>query len=119
MTTEDPQDSQDSHDPFTITNVAASSRYELRDGDEVIGFAEYSDQPDHIVFTHTVVDNAYEGRGLGSRLVRFVLEDAVARGKRIVPVCTFTAAYLRRHHEYDDHVDWPDASADTAGDATP
>ena len=113
MTTEETQD------PFTITNVPESRRYELRDGDNVIGFSEYHEHPDRIVFTHTVVDNAYEGQGLGSRLVRFVLEDAVSRGKRIVPVCTFTAAYLRRHHEFDDHVDWPDASADTAGDARP
>lgn len=111
MTRDDPQDQ------FTITNVPASSRYELRDGDDVIGFAEYREHPDRMIFTHTVIDNAYEGRGLGSRLVRFVLEDAVARGKRIVPVCPFTAAYLRRHHDFDDHVDWPDAAADTVADS--
>lgn len=109
----------DTQDEFTIADVAESSRYELRDGDTVIGFAQYREHPDRMVFTHTVVDNAYEGRGLGSRLARFVLEDAVARGKRIVPVCPFIAAYLRRHQDLGAQVDWPDAAADPVGDATP
>lgn len=107
----------DTPDPFTIADVPESRRYELRDGHNVIGFAQYREHPDRRIFTHTVVDSAYEGRGLGSRLARFVLEDAVAKGKRIVPVCSFIAAYLRRHHEFDAQVDWPDAAADTAADA--
>jgi predicted GNAT family acetyltransferase len=34
-----------------------------------------------------------------------VLDDAVARGLRIVPYCPFIAAYLERHHEYSEYVD--------------
>lgn len=104
-------------DEFTIEDVPETHRFELRDRGTTMGYAEYEDRGGSRVFTHTVVDGSYEGRGLGSRLVRFVLDDAVARGKRIVPVCSFTAAYLRRHHDYDDHVDWPDARAVPGGDA--
>lgn len=98
-------------DQFTIVDVPNSHQYELRDGGTTIGFARYRDHNDAIVFTHTVVDSAYEGQGLGSRLARFVLEDAVAQGKRIVPICPFIAVYLKRHREYDAHVDWADAAA--------
>ncbi len=99
-------------DPFTIVDLPDARRFELRDGDTAIGFAQYRDRDGSRMFTHTVVDSAYEGRGLGSRLARHVLEDAVAQGKRIVPVCSFIAAYLKRHHEYDASVDWPEAVAD-------
>jgi predicted GNAT family acetyltransferase len=106
-------------DQFTILDVAESNQYELHDAETTIGSARYRDRGDSRAFTHTVVDSAYEGQGLGSRLARFVLEDAVAQGKRIVPICPFIAAYLRRHHDYDDSVDWPDAVADTTGDTKP
>jgi predicted GNAT family acetyltransferase len=49
----------------------------------------------------------YEGRGLGSRLAGFALDDAVARELTIVPVCPFISAYLREHPEYEASVDWP------------
>ncbi|UOE43756.1 GNAT family N-acetyltransferase [Agromyces larvae] len=79
-------------------------RYELRvDGDRA-GFAVFREEPGRIVFTHTVVLPAYEGRGLGGRLAKFALDDAVARGLEIVPECPFIAAYLRRHPEYADSV---------------
>ncbi len=108
MTNEQPSGGE--HDPFTILDRPEAGRYELRDGDTPIGFARYSDHGDSLVFTHTAIDDAYEGRGLGSRLARYVLTDAVARNKRIVPACPFIAAYLKRHHDYDAQVDWPDGS---------
>jgi predicted GNAT family acetyltransferase len=104
MTADEQQDS------FTIADNPETHRYELRDGAAVAGFAEYREHPDRLVFTHTVVDPDYGGQGLGSRLAKFVLDDAIARGKRIVPVCPFIAAYLRRHTEYEASVDWPDAA---------
>ncbi|GAA3744821.1 GNAT family N-acetyltransferase [Leifsonia bigeumensis] len=98
-------------DRFTIEDMPASTQYELRDAETTIGFAEYHDRGDSRLFTHTVVDSSYGGQGLGTRLARHVLEDAVAQGKRIVPICPFIAAYLKRHPEYEANVDWPDAVA--------
>ncbi|KRC61856.1 hypothetical protein ASE14_13765 [Agromyces sp. Root81] len=82
-------------------------RYDLRFDGEHAGFAQYRLTDGAIVFTHTVVLPEFEGRGLGSKLARFVLDDAVSRGERIVPECPFIAAYLRRHDEYEASVDWP------------
>jgi predicted GNAT family acetyltransferase len=82
-------------------------RYELLLDGELAGYAEYRTPPGRIVFTHTVVHPGHEGQGLGTALAKHVLDDAVARGERIVPRCPFIAAYLRRHPGYEEFVDWP------------
>jgi predicted GNAT family acetyltransferase len=98
-------DNADEQDNFAIVAVPEKNRYELRDGDKVAGFANYTLAPDQVVFTHTVIDDKYEGQGLGSRLARHVLDDAAASGKRIVPVCSFIAAYVRKHRDWDEHIE--------------
>ena len=44
------------------------------------------------------------GQGIGSALVRSVLEDVRRRGLKVVPNCTFVQKYLQRHPEYQDNV---------------
>jgi predicted GNAT family acetyltransferase len=90
-----------------IANNVAERRWEARLGGELAGYAEYGESPSRVVFTHTVVEPEFEGRGIGSALARSALDAAVAAGKRIVPYCPFIGAYLRRHHEFDAHIDWP------------
>lgn len=85
-------------------------RYVLEINGEKLGSAEYTDQGNRTTFTHTVVDPSLKGQGMGSKLVHDALSEARARGRRIVPVCEFVAAYVRRHPEWESSVDWPDAS---------
>lgn len=80
------------------------ARYEIREGDQVLGFAMFREAPGRVVFTHTVVKPEFEGRGLGTELARFVIEAAIDEGKDIVPECPFIAAYLAEHPEYADSV---------------
>jgi predicted GNAT family acetyltransferase len=96
-------------DPFEIRDNREANRWEVAaaDEDKVIAYAEYRVRPGAVAFTHTVVEPEYEGKGIGSRLARTVLDDAVTRGLRIVPYCPFIAAYLERHPEYGEHVDMP------------
>ncbi|WP_332823689.1 GNAT family N-acetyltransferase, partial [Ramlibacter sp.] len=54
---------------------------------------------DAVCFTHTEVDTAYEGQGLGSRLAAFALDDVKSRGMRAVPQCRFIAAYIARNEK--------------------
>lgn len=96
-----------SDDTIDIVRKDATRRYELTVDGVLAGYSQFRTGPDTIVFTHTVVKPEYEGRGLGSRLAKFVLDDAVARGERIVPECPFIAAYLRGHTGYEASVDWP------------
>ncbi len=102
-----------------VVNNAEASRYEAYIGVELAGFSDYRIRPDVIVFTHTEVDDAFEGKGVGSALARGALEDVRAHGGQIVPLCPFIAAYIRRHEEFRDLIAEQyrkDFDAATAGD---
>ncbi|WP_166872139.1 GNAT family N-acetyltransferase [Salinibacterium sp. ZJ450] len=105
-------DEQTRADEIIVVHAPERHRYELRDGDEMIGFANYRPGRggNQLIFDHTVVNPGYEGRGLGGRLVKFTLDEVTGAGTRIVPLCPYIAAYLRRHHDYDDWIDWPEAA---------
>jgi predicted GNAT family acetyltransferase len=88
----------------TVVDHPERHRFELRIGDTVAGFAEYRLEPGRVVFTHTEVDSAFEGQGLGSKLASGALDSVRGSGLAIVPLCPFIAAYVRRHPEYQDLV---------------
>lgn len=79
-------------------------RYEIVVDDRVAGFAQYRARPGLLAFIHTEVDDAYEGQGLGGRLVGFALDDARARGLDVLPFCPFVNEYIRRHPEHTELV---------------
>lgn len=87
-------------DAIEVRDNPDEDRYELFVDGELAGVAEYRDREDRRVFVHTVVEKAYAGRGLGNRLAKGALEDAVARGLRVVPRCPFIRAWLERHPDH-------------------
>jgi len=87
-----------------VTNNAAQSRYEIRLDGKLAGFAEYKLTGTKTVFTHTEIDDAFEGHGLGSTLVVGALDDVRRSGRRAVPLCPFVKRYVERHPEYQDLV---------------
>ena len=89
---------------FTVTDHPEASRYELHDGENLVGFARYHARRREIVFTHTQVSDAYEGQGAGSQLAREALDDARRRGLRVVAICPFIASWIERHPDYADLV---------------
>jgi predicted GNAT family acetyltransferase len=81
------------------------SRYEGWVDGKLAGFAAYRLEPGRIVFTHTEVDDAYEGQGVGSTIARFALDDVRARGDlRVVPRCPFIRGWIEKHPDYQDLV---------------
>ncbi|MDQ0726944.1 GNAT family N-acetyltransferase [Microbacterium sp. W4I20] len=82
---------------ITVTRNDAASRYEIRVGDELAGFAAFDRRPGSIRFLHTEVDDAFQGQGLASRLAFDALTDAAASGDAIVPLCPYIAKYLETH----------------------
>ncbi|GAA4978270.1 GNAT family N-acetyltransferase [Kineococcus glutinatus] len=89
----------------TVTDVPERDRYEARAGAELLAVAQYERAEGLVVFTHTVVQPAHEGEGIGSTLVRAALDDVRRQGLRAVPRCPFVAAWVRRHREgYGDLV---------------
>ncbi len=85
-----------------VSNDEEQGRYVARlDGTEV-GTAAYELTDDTIVFTHTVVDEDVEGRGVGSTLIGHALDDARDRHLTVVPQCGFVAAFMDEHPDYQD-----------------
>ncbi|NGO67260.1 GNAT family N-acetyltransferase [Streptomyces boncukensis] len=83
-----------------ISDNPAEERFEARIGGTLAGLAQYLRSADVIAFTHTEVDLAHEGRGVGSALARGALDAAREAGLKVVPVCPFFAGYIRKHPEY-------------------
>jgi predicted GNAT family acetyltransferase len=89
----------------TVSDNPDKRRYEASvDSGVVAGFAEYRLRDGVIVFTHTEVDMAFEGQGIGSTLVREALDDARDRGLKVRPLCPFFKSYIERHREYAELV---------------
>ena len=63
-----------------ITLNEPEHRYEAHVDGELAGFAVFRLQGDRIVFTHTEVDDRFEGQGVGSQLARHALDDVRSRG---------------------------------------
>ncbi len=87
-----------------VVDAPEASRYELRLDGELIGAAVYRLRLDRIVFIHTEVAEAYEGRGFAGLLASSALDDARRRGLAVVPLCPYIAAYIDRHPSYQDLV---------------
>ena len=86
-----------------VTLNEDKKRYEARVDGELAGSAYFDAADDLIVFTHTEVDDAFEGKGVGSALARFALDDVRAGGRRkVVPRCPFIKGWIDRHPDYQD-----------------
>lgn len=89
--------------PQVIDNTGAG-RFEVLVDGEVAGFAEYRRTASSVAFTHTVIEPAHEGRGLGSVLARGALDATRAAGASVLPFCPFIRGYIQRHPAYVDLV---------------
>lgn len=89
----------------TVADAPAQHRYEARVDGELAGFAEYMTTATVIVFTHTEVDPAFEGKGVGGALVRTALDDVRRQGvRKVLPLCPFVKAWIGKHPDYLDLV---------------
>lgn len=77
-------------------------RYEIKADGELAGFVDYTLAPGTITFTHTEIDGSFEGKGVGSALVRQALDDVRERQLTVSPVCPFVGAWIERHPDYLD-----------------
>lgn len=90
---------------ITVTDAPDQDRFEARDDDgTLLGVAVYERRPGLVVFTHTEVDGAHEGHGVGSTLVREALDAVRAAGDAVDPQCPFVRRYIADHAEYGDLV---------------
>lgn len=84
-----------------ITHNQHHHRFELKtDGKlSIVAYQKIDDET--LALTHTEVDPSLEGQGVGSHLVKGVLEYVEQNNLKIVPLCPFVAVYLKRHPDWN------------------
>jgi len=93
-----------SSDPIEITNNEAESRFEASSL-EGLAYLRYRVlRNGTFVLVHTEVPPQLEGRGIGSRLARAVLDLARGRGVKVIVLCPYVTAFIERHPEYKELV---------------
>lgn len=98
-----------------VTRNEAAGRYEISVDGAVAGFTAFEpDAEGRLVFPHTVIDPAYGGRGLGTRLIAEAMADVAARGETVVPECSFVVRYLQGHDVAGLAVHWRERDVETA-----
>jgi NAD+ kinase len=88
----------------SVVDSFEQSRYEIILGGEAAGVLHYRRYDGGIDLLHTEIDQAFEGRGLASRLAAGALDDARARSTPVTVSCPFVTGYVERHPEYEDLV---------------
>ena len=85
----------------SVVDDQEKHRFEGWVGSELAGFADYQLTDELIVFTHTEVDEAYEGQGVGSAIAGHALAAVRDEGSRkVLPLCPFISGYISRHREF-------------------
>jgi hypothetical protein len=88
-------------DDVVVTRNEDEQRWEARVDGELAGFAAYHLTDELIVFTHTEVEPAFEGRGIAGALARAALDTVAEEGTRkVMPLCPFIKAWIQRHPDY-------------------
>lgn len=68
-----------------------------------VGYAAFSSSSNFWIIDHTEVDDAYNGQGIGKKLVDKVAEEARKEGKKLMATCPFALAMFKKYpEEYED-----------------
>ena len=84
-----------------VRDNAAASRFELEESGAV-AYAEYRREDRRWVIPYVYAPPELRGEGTAGRLMEGVATRAREAGVRLLPVCSYAAAWLRRHREWAD-----------------
>ncbi len=83
----------------TIEHNVTGKRFELKlEGHLCV--LDYTLNNQVMTVTHTGVPNELGGRGLAAEITKFALDYAQTQGWKVVPQCSYVAAYIKKHSEY-------------------
>jgi predicted GNAT family acetyltransferase len=85
----------------TITDNTSRQRFELIE-DGKLAYADYQISDHVMIIPYVQADPALRGQGTAGRLMQGVLEEAKARELKVRPVCSYAAAYIQRHPEFQE-----------------
>ena len=93
--------SQPNPPSVTVRHNVAASRFETEIGGH-LAVADYTLDGEKMIFTHTFVPPELRGRGLAEKLVRAGFAEARMQGRRVVPACSYVAAFIERNPEFKE-----------------
>lgn len=80
------------------------NRFVLRSSGETVGLVEYRRDGDVFDLLHAEVLPQGQGKGLGTVLVREVLDHIRSHDQQVVATCPFVARFVDEHEDYADLV---------------
>ena len=82
-----------------VTRNHELSRFDIYVDGELAGFADYKLKNGTIIFPHTEIDPKFGGKGLGTTLVEFALNDIAQENLSVEPLCPFVSKYIGKNPE--------------------
>jgi predicted GNAT family acetyltransferase len=90
--------------PPQVVDDEAEQRFNATMDGTPAGSLQYAIKYGRLALIHTEVLPEFEGKGVGSSLVRFGIAEARRRGLRVIPTCPFVRSYVESHPETHDVV---------------
>ena len=91
--------------PLLFRDDPDELRYVAELDGQIVAACYYRRRDNRWFLVHTEVEPDYEGRGVGTALVRHVLDEIRGNGGVVVPICPFVRAFIRREPDYQDVID--------------
>ncbi len=85
-----------------VRHDEAGHRFTAEVGGQTAELTYVLREPNVVIFHHTYVPHAGRGSGVAGALAAAALDWARASGFGVVPVCSYVAAYMQRHPQYED-----------------
>ena len=84
---------------LVITNNEKKPRFETKLGDE-FAYIDYRWHKGDIVFMHTFVPQAGQGKGIAGKLAKFALEYVKEKNLKMKLYCPYMTTYVEKNPEY-------------------
>lgn len=84
-----------------IMNNEAEKRFEVWI-EGYLSKLDYIRDGKNFVITHVGVHPELRGQGVAGKITQAALEYAKANSLRVIPICSYAAAYIRRNPQYAD-----------------
>ncbi|QDO97419.1 N-acetyltransferase [Ferrovibrio terrae] len=84
-----------------VTDNTARSQYEMPVEGQIV-FARYRRTGDTVALLHVESPVALRGTGAAGRLMQGIVELARQKNEKLVPLCSYAAAWMKRHPETAD-----------------
>jgi predicted GNAT family acetyltransferase len=90
---------------IVVSRNHALSRFDIHVDGELAGFADYKLRDQTIVFPHTEIDPKFGGKGLGTTLIEYALEEVIGDGLLVSPLCSFVSNFVQKNPDkYSNHL---------------